>query len=100
MFYSDISINCPIKFKNAIKEPRQPFPNGEFYDFEGDRYCLHCYQVLYAPECQKCGEFVNGEVVKVISFLTKQLLIEDTLICPQNPIDSHFFWLYFTPDPV
>ena len=66
MFYSDISINCPIKFKNAIKEPRQPFPNGEFYDFEGDRYCLHCYQVLYAPECQKCGEFVNGEVVKVM----------------------------------
>jgi len=44
----------------------QPFPNGEFYDFEGDRYCLHCYQVLYAPECQKCGEFVNGEVVKAL----------------------------------
>jgi hypothetical protein len=32
---------------------------------EGERYCLHDYQVLYAPECKQCGEFVRGEVVKV-----------------------------------
>ena len=48
---------------------------------------------------EKCTNRVRGEFQKTkckIYFLTKQFLIEDSLICPQNPIDSHFFG-YISP---
>lgn len=44
------------------------FPDDGFYYFEDKRYCLHDYQLLYAPICQRCQNFVEGEVVKVCSF--------------------------------
>ena len=46
------------------------FPDDGFYYFEDKRYCLHDYQLLYAPICQRCQNFVEGEVVKV-SFISE-----------------------------
>ncbi|XP_067949220.1 LIM and senescent cell antigen-like-containing domain protein 1 isoform X2 [Watersipora subatra] len=45
----------------------QPFPDGVFYEFEGRKYCEHDFQVLYAPCCNKCGEFVIGRVIKAMN---------------------------------
>ena len=41
------------------------FPDGVFYDFEDRKYCEHCFHVLFAPCCSKCGEFIIGRVIKV-----------------------------------
>ena len=37
---------------------------------------------------RKCKIYYN---LSVINFLTKLFLVENSLICPKNPIDSHFF---------
>jgi hypothetical protein len=44
----------------------RPFPDGVFYDFENRKYCEHCFHVLFAPCCQKCGEFIVGRVIKAM----------------------------------
>ena len=46
----------------------RPFPDGVFYEFEERKYCEHCFHVLYAPCCAKCGEFIIGRVIKVSVF--------------------------------
>ena len=46
----------------------RPFPDGVFYEFEERKYCEHCFHVLYAPCCAKCGEFIIGRVIKVCVF--------------------------------
>jgi hypothetical protein len=45
----------------------RPFPEGIFYEFEGRKYCEHDFHVLFAPCCSKCGEFIIGRVIKVIT---------------------------------
>ncbi|XP_022100339.1 LIM and senescent cell antigen-like-containing domain protein 1 [Acanthaster planci] len=45
----------------------RPFPEGTFFEFEGRRYCEHDFQVLFAPCCGKCGEFVIGRVIKAMN---------------------------------
>nr|CAD7572688.1 unnamed protein product [Timema californicum] len=45
----------------------RPFPEGIFYEFEGRKYCEHDFQVLFAPCCGKCGEFVIGRVIKAMN---------------------------------
>ena len=39
--------------------------DGVFYEFEGRKYCEHDFHVLFAPCCNKCGEFIIGRVIKV-----------------------------------
>lgn len=41
-------------------------PEGIFYEFEGRKYCEHDFNVLYAPSCQKCGQFIVGRVIKAL----------------------------------
>ncbi|CAH1635658.1 unnamed protein product [Spodoptera littoralis] len=43
------------------------FPEGIFYEFEGRKYCERDFQVLFAPCCGKCGEFVIGRVIKAMN---------------------------------
>ena len=38
-----------------------------FYEFEGRKYCEHDFNVLYAPCCGKCGEFIVGRVIKAMN---------------------------------
>ncbi|XP_037075789.1 LIM and senescent cell antigen-like-containing domain protein 1 isoform X5 [Pollicipes pollicipes] len=45
----------------------QPFPDGVFYEFEGRKYCEHDFQVLFAPCCQQCNEFIIGRVIKAMN---------------------------------
>ena len=45
----------------------RPFQDNVFFEFEGRKYCEHCFHVLYAPCCGKCGEFIIGRVIKVLS---------------------------------
>ncbi|CAG0896866.1 unnamed protein product [Darwinula stevensoni] len=45
----------------------RPFPEGVFYEFEGRKYCEHDFQVLFAPCCGKCGEFIIGRVIKALN---------------------------------
>ena len=47
----------------------RPFPEGIFYEFEGRKYCEHDFHVLFAPCCNKCGEFIIGRVIKVLILL-------------------------------
>merc|ERR1711962_1999975 len=44
----------------------RPFPDGVFFEFEGRKYCEHDFHVLFAPCCQKCGEFIIGRVIKAM----------------------------------
>ena len=45
----------------------RPFQDNVFFEFEDRKYCEHCFHVLYAPCCGKCGEFIIGRVIKVRS---------------------------------
>lgn len=45
----------------------QQFRDGVFYEFEGRKYCEHDFQVLFAPCCGKCGEFIIGRVIKAMN---------------------------------
>ena len=45
----------------------QEFPDGEFFEAEGRRYCRHDFQVLFAPCCSKCSEFILGRVIRALS---------------------------------
>jgi len=39
----------------------RPFgKDGLFFEFEGRKYCQHDFNVLYAPCCAKCGQFIIG----------------------------------------
>ena len=44
----------------------QEFPQGVFFEYEGRRYCQSDFQVLFAPCCAKCSEFILGRVIKVL----------------------------------
>ena len=44
----------------------QEFPQGVFFEYEGRRYCQNDFQVLFAPCCAKCSEFILGRVIKVL----------------------------------
>ncbi|CAH8664400.1 unnamed protein product [Schistosoma bovis] len=71
-FTEDENIVC---VKNDIYHPTcfvctqclQPLSNKEFYEFEGRRYCKYDFQVLFAPFCFKCGEFIMSKVVKAMN---------------------------------
>lgn len=45
----------------------RPFQDGIFYEFEGRKYCERDFHVLFAPCCNKCGEFVIGRVIKAMA---------------------------------
>jgi len=45
----------------------QPFPEDGFYTYDDQRYCLRDYQVLYAPICKRCDDFIDGEVIKALN---------------------------------
>jgi len=45
----------------------RPFPDGVFYEFEGRKYCEYDFQMLFAPCCARCGEFVVGRVIKAMN---------------------------------
>lgn len=45
----------------------RPFPDDIFYEFEGRKYCEHDFQVLFAPCCGKCNEFIIGRVIKAMN---------------------------------
>ncbi|XP_059560786.1 LIM and senescent cell antigen-like-containing domain protein 2 isoform X2 [Myotis daubentonii] len=45
----------------------RPFPDGLFYEFEGRKYCEHDFQMLFAPCCGSCGEFIIGRVIKAMN---------------------------------
>ncbi|EDW24521.1 GL24193 [Drosophila persimilis] len=45
----------------------RPFQDGIFYEFEGRKYCERDFHVLFAPCCNRCGEFVIGRVIKAMS---------------------------------
>ncbi|TGZ67197.1 hypothetical protein CRM22_004926 [Opisthorchis felineus] len=44
----------------------QPLSLAEFYEHEERRYCKYDFQMLFAPFCHKCGEFVMSRVIKVL----------------------------------
>nr|XP_057938577.1 LIM and senescent cell antigen-like-containing domain protein 1 isoform X3 [Doryrhamphus excisus] len=45
----------------------QQFPEGLFYEFEDRKYCEHDFQMLFAPCCHQCGEFIIGRVIKAMN---------------------------------
>jgi len=45
----------------------QQFPEGVFYEFGGRRYCEHDFNVLFAPCCGGCNEFIIGRVIKAMN---------------------------------
>ncbi|XP_076348488.1 LIM and senescent cell antigen-like-containing domain protein 1 isoform X2 [Tachypleus tridentatus] len=44
----------------------RPFPDGLFFEFEQRKYCEYDFQVLYAPCCGRCKEFITGRVIKAL----------------------------------
>lgn len=45
----------------------QQFPDGVFYEYDGRKYCEHDFNVLFAPCCGRCTEFVVGRVIKAMN---------------------------------
>lgn len=46
----------------------RPFKeNEEYYEFESRKYCEHDFNMLFAPKCQKCKQFIKGKVIKALS---------------------------------
>ncbi|TRY91700.1 hypothetical protein DNTS_003340 [Danionella cerebrum] len=45
----------------------QEIQEGVYYEFEGRKYCEHDFQMLFAPCCHQCGEFVVGRVIKAMN---------------------------------
>ncbi|ESN94871.1 hypothetical protein HELRODRAFT_102897 [Helobdella robusta] len=45
----------------------QQFPDGIFFEFEGRLYCAHDFQILFAPYCSSCKEFILGRVIKAMN---------------------------------
>uniref|UniRef100_A0A8C2RUV2 LIM and senescent cell antigen-like-containing domain protein 1 n=1 Tax=Capra hircus TaxID=9925 RepID=A0A8C2RUV2_CAPHI len=43
------------------------FPKHLFFLFEGRKYCEHDFQMLFAPCCHQCGEFIIGRVIKAMN---------------------------------
>uniref|UniRef100_G3R9W0 LIM zinc-binding domain-containing protein n=1 Tax=Gorilla gorilla gorilla TaxID=9595 RepID=G3R9W0_GORGO len=37
------------------------------FQFEGRKYCEHDFQMLFAPCCHQCGEFIIGRVIKAMN---------------------------------
>lgn len=60
-FNSNCSICC------SCAQCFRPFQDGIFYEFEGRKYCERDFHVLFAPCCNKCGEFVIGRVIKAMA---------------------------------
>lgn len=44
----------------------QPFENDLFFEFEKRKYCEYDFQVLFAPSCKRCNEFIIGRVIKAM----------------------------------
>ncbi|TPP62065.1 LIM and senescent cell antigen -containing domain protein 1 [Fasciola gigantica] len=44
----------------------RPLSHTEFYEYEGRRYCKYDFQMLFAPFCSKCGEFIMARVIKAM----------------------------------
>ncbi|EFB18320.1 hypothetical protein PANDA_017562 [Ailuropoda melanoleuca] len=70
----------PAVFQLLNTSSRKPFPEGELGDtaccllvavaqigFEGRKYCEHDFQMLFAPCCGSCGEFIIGRVIKAMN---------------------------------
>lgn len=46
----------------------KPFDQTEvYYEFGGRKYCEHDFQVLFAPCCGKCRQFIIGRVIKALN---------------------------------
>jgi hypothetical protein len=46
----------------------KPFDKAEiYYEFGGRKYCEHDFQVLFAPCCGKCRQFIIGRVIKALN---------------------------------
>lgn len=46
----------------------KPFDKNEiYYEFAGRKYCEHDFQVLFAPCCGKCRQFIIGRVIKALN---------------------------------
>ena len=46
----------------------KPFDKTEiYYEFGGRKYCEHDFQVLFAPCCGKCRQFIIGRVIKALN---------------------------------
>jgi len=46
----------------------QGFQDGIYYEFENRKYCEYDFQLLFAPCCRGCKNFINGRVIKAINF--------------------------------
>lgn len=45
----------------------QTFPDGIYYEFDGRKYCEYDFNILFAPCCYLCNEFIIGRVIKAMN---------------------------------
>lgn len=46
----------------------QSFQDGIYYEFENRKYCEYDFQLLWAPCCRECKNFIKGRVIKAINY--------------------------------
>lgn len=46
----------------------QSFQDGIYYEFENRKYCEYDFQLLWAPCCRGCKNFIKGRVIKAMNF--------------------------------
>ncbi|EGV98420.1 LIM and senescent cell antigen-like-containing domain protein 1 [Cricetulus griseus] len=59
--------SCTMSSTSCCAQCSQQFPEGLFYEFEVRKYCEQDFQMLFAPCCHQCGEFVIGRVSKAMN---------------------------------
>jgi len=45
----------------------RPFENGIYYEFEKRKYCKEDFELLFAPYCKACENYINGRVIKAMN---------------------------------
>eukprot|EP00128_Syssomonas_multiformis_P009608 Colp12_sorted_trinity150504_noHs@24253 len=44
----------------------QPFPDDEYYEYEGKLFCPNDYKLLWGPKCAHCHEHIEGTCVTAL----------------------------------
>ncbi|CAH8632540.1 unnamed protein product [Dicrocoelium dendriticum] len=44
----------------------RPLELSEFYEHKGRRYCRYDFQILIAPLCSRCGQFIMSRGIKAM----------------------------------
>eukprot|EP00074_Homo_sapiens_P084699 XP_016859580.1 LIM and senescent cell antigen-like-containing domain protein 1 isoform X6 [Homo sapiens] len=61
------SVSCALSASSSSQKDSSMSWWYPLFQFEGRKYCEHDFQMLFAPCCHQCGEFIIGRVIKAMN---------------------------------